>query len=198
MRVLLPGAGIFAVLGLMVAAQLSLPADLDLSAARLSVTRNAIVMENPHLTGFDARKREYSVTASRAVQALATPDEVRLEEIRAVVSMEGQGTANVTAHSGDYDNSAGTLQLFGGIAINSSEGYTLRMEDAAIDLKDGTMSSANPVAVTYGDSRTTGESISVTGGGHVIVLENGVRTTLMPPKRAVAGNGAGQEAKEQR
>ena len=184
MRVLLPVAGTLAVVIFAVATQFSLPTDLDISVARLSVTRNSIIMENPHLTGFDAKNREYTVSADRAVQALSAPDEVRLEDITALVKVEGQGSANVTAETGDYDNAAGTLKLFGGIAVDSSEGYTLRLEDADIDLKSGTMSSSNPVAVTYGDSRTTGEKISVSGGGHVIVLEEGVRTTLMPPKRA--------------
>lgn len=195
MRVLLPIAGGLAVVSFVVVTRLSLPSDLDLSIARLSVTRNSIIMDNPHLTGFDAKKREYTVSADRAIQALSSPDKVHLEEIKAVVKVEGQGTATVTADNGDYDNAAGTLKLTGGIAVDSSEGYTLRLEDADIDLKAGTMFSANPVAVTYEDSRTTGEKLSVTGGGQSIVLENSVRTTLMPPKRARPGAGK-QDAKE--
>jgi lipopolysaccharide export system protein LptC len=141
-------------------------------------------MDNPHLTGFDADKREYSVTADRAVQALADPNAVRLDEIVATVTTAGRGTATISAESGDYDNKETTLKLVGGIAVNSLGGYALRMTDADIDLRAGTMSSANPVTVRYATSSTTAGSISVSGGGQVIVLGGGVRTTLLPPKRA--------------
>jgi lipopolysaccharide export system protein LptC len=183
LRILLPAAGILAIVAFTVATKLALPGNIDLSMARLSVTRNSIIMDNPHMTGFDADKREYTVSADRAIQALTDPDAVRLEEIKATVTVQGQGTATITAESGDYDNKESTMQLYGGIAVNSTEGYTLRMSDADIDLRGGTMKSPNPVTVSYQDSKTTGQSISVTGGGKSIVLQGGVHTTLMPPKR---------------
>ena len=183
LRVALPLCGTVVIVGFIVATHFSLPANVDLSAARLSVTSNSIIMDNPHLTGFDADKREYSVRANRAIQQLTNPDAVRLEEITATVKVAGQGTATVTAAAGDYDNNESTLKLHGGIAVESSEGYALEMSDADIDLRGGTMASARPVTISYQDSTTTGGSISVSGGGQVIVLDGGVRTTLMPPKR---------------
>jgi lipopolysaccharide export system protein LptC len=143
-------------------------------------------MDNPHLTGFDADEREYSVQADRAIQALANPDRVRLEDIEANVTVPGQGTAKIAAEAGEYDNKDGTLRLEGGIAVDSSSGYALRMDGADIDLRGGTMSSSNPVSVRYQDSETTGQTISVTGGGRIITLQGDVRTTLMPPKRSAA------------
>jgi lipopolysaccharide export system protein LptC len=196
LRVLLPLAGGLVVLALGVVTRLGLPADLDLSMARLSVTRNSIIMDHPHLTGFDADKREYSVEAARAIQALTRPDQVRLEEIRATVTVAGQGTATIRAASGDYDNAATTLKLTGGIAVDSSQGYALTMQDADIDLRNGTMRSANPVTISYQDSRTSGQSISVTEGGQNIALEGGVTTILMPPKRAPAPAAPAEPAKE--
>lgn len=193
LRIALPLAGTVTVLALLAITRIGLPGDLDLSVARLSVTRNSIIMENPHMTGFDADKREYSVRADRAIQALTSPDQVRLEDITATVKVEGQGEATITAESGDYDNGAATLELHGGIAVESSDGYGLQMTGAAIDLRGGTMTSANPVTVTYEDSHTTGRSISVTGGGQVIKLEGGVRTVLMPPKREAAAAAGAEE-----
>jgi lipopolysaccharide export system protein LptC len=183
LRVLLPVGGALIVLAMVVSTRFALPVPLDLSLAKLSVTRNSIIMDNPHLTGFDRDRREYSVRADRAVQALTNPDAVRLESISATVKVAGQGEATITAGAGDYDNSTSALRLHGGIEVDSSEGYALRMQDASVDLRGGTMSSPNPVSVRYQDSETTGRSISVTGGGRIIVLEGSVRTTLMPPKR---------------
>jgi lipopolysaccharide export system protein LptC len=184
LRIGLPLAGVAAIF--VVATHFALPGSLDLSVANLSVTRNSIIMDNPHLTGFDADEREYSVQADRAIQALTNPDRVRLEEIEANVSVPGQGTAKITADAGEYDNKESTLRLEGGIAVDSSSGYALTMDGADIDLRGGTMSSSNPVSVRYQDSETTGQTISVTGGGRIITLEGGVRTTLMPPKRETA------------
>jgi lipopolysaccharide export system protein LptC len=186
LRVLLPLAGALVVLVFFAVTRLALPGDLDLTVAQLSVTRNSIIMDNPHLTGFDADRREYSVSADRAVQALTDPDKVDLEKIKALVTVTGQGTTEVAAESGSYDNAESALRLHGVIAVESSQGYGLRMNDAAIDFKAGTMSSPNPVTIRYQDSETSGDSIDVSGGGQVIVLEGGVRTTLMPPKRATA------------
>jgi lipopolysaccharide export system protein LptC len=184
LRIALPVSGSLVIAGFVIVTRLSLPGNIVLSAARLSVTSNSIIMENPHMTGFDADKREYSVKADRAIQQLTNPDAVRLEQITATVKVAGQGTATITAGSGDYDNTESTLKLHGGIAVESSEGYALKMSDADIDLRGGTLASVNPVTISYQDSTTTGESISVSGGGQVIVLDGGVRTTLMPPKRA--------------
>lgn len=186
LRVALPLAGASILLAFVGVTQFALPGALDLSVARLSVTRNSIIMENPHLTGFDADNREYSVEADRAIQALTSPSQVRLEDITARLRVPGQGTATIEAAAGDYDNTKSTLLLHGGIAVDSSEGYALRMTDADVDLRAGTMASSNPVTVSYEDSETTGQSLSVTRGGQLIVLEGGVRTVLMPPKRQPA------------
>jgi lipopolysaccharide export system protein LptC len=186
LRVLLPGAGVTILIALVIATQFSLPVGLDLAGARLSVTRNGIVMDNPHLTGFDRNNRQYALTADRAIQALTNPNAVRLEAIKARVSMQDRSSAVVTADSGDYDHKEQTLKLHGGVAVDSSDGYLLRMTGASIDLGAGTLASANPVAVLYEDSRTVGDSISVKKGGQIVVLQGNVRTTLMPPKRAQA------------
>ena len=186
LRIVLPLAGAAIIAIVFVATTFSLSMNVDIAGMELSVTPNGIVMDNPHLTGFDEEGRHYSVQADRAVQALANPDQVRLEDIAATVTVEGQGTATITAAAGDYDNSESTLTLQGDVAIDSSEGYALRMEDADIDLGAGTMASANPVTISYQDSSTVGDSLSVTGGGASIVLEGNVRTDIMPPKRETA------------
>ena len=186
LRVLLPVTGVAIIGALALVTQIGLPGDLDLSAAQLSVTRNSIIMDNPRITGFDEDKREYTVSADRAVQPLLNPQKVMLEAIDAKVTVAGQGTATITAQSGNYDNTDGTLVLNGPISMKSSQGYVLNMTGADVDLKAGTMSSQSPVSVGYQDSSTTGQSLSVTQGGELIVLDGGVRTTLMPPRRAAA------------
>lgn len=186
LRILLPSAGGLAVLAFAGIAQFKLPENLDLSAARLSVTPSSIIMDRPHLKGFDEKNQEYSVQADRAVQALANPNAVSLEKIIATIGKAGKVGATITAESGDYDRGKSTMQLHGAISVDSPEGYSVRMTDADIDLGAGTMVSPNPVTVTYGRHKTTGKTIAVAGGGDSIILQGDVRTTLIPEKRAPA------------
>lgn len=195
LRVLLPAAGLAAVAVFFALTHLGLPGDLDLSAARLSITPNAVIMERPNITGFDGDRREYSVVAERAIQPLLNPDQVRLEAIEARIGIAGEGPTIVTAASGAYDHTARTLRLEGGIAVDNPAGYALRMTDADIDFAARTMQSANPVTVIYGDGRTVGQRFVATDSGKRILFEGGVSTTVMPPKRD-AGSSASQENAE--
>jgi lipopolysaccharide export system protein LptC len=183
LRFLLPLLGLSAIGVFFVLTQISLPGDIDLGVARLSVTRNSIIMDSPRLTGFDRDGREYSLSADRAVQALASPDQVRLESIDARLAAAGHGAATIKAEAGDYDHGKSTLILHGDIVIDSAEGYALRMRDAHIDFKAGTLTSPNPVSVGYAGSEIVGQRFGVSQGGKVLLFEGGVRTILMPPKR---------------
>jgi len=192
LRVLLPLAGCLAVAAFVVKAHLSFPGDMDLSAASLSVTRNSVIMDRPHMTGFDGDRREYSLLANRAIQPLLTPAQVRLEGIEAKITATGRGTTTITAESGDYDHEKSFLRLHGAIVVDAADGYRLRMVGADVDFAAETMLSEKPVAIGYGESEITGERLSVAEGGKRIIVEGRVRTVLMPPKRATPVAGGAQ------
>ena len=59
LRILLPAMGVAGIAAIFALTRLGLPLDLDLSAARLSITPNAVIMEHPNLTGFDGERREW-------------------------------------------------------------------------------------------------------------------------------------------
>lgn len=191
LRVLLPLAGLLAVGGFVVKAHLGFPGNIDLTAASLSVTKNSIIMDHPHVTGFGGDNRGYSVSATRAIQPLNNPQQVRLEDITAKVSSAVQGETNITAEAGDYDHEKSTLQLLGAIAVDSAEGYRLRMTDANVDFGAGTMVTGNPVSIGYGDGKITGDRMSVSNNGKTIIVEGNVKTVLMPPKRTAPPTAAG-------
>ena len=183
LRVVLPLGACFAVAAFFVKVDLGLPGDLDLSAASLSVTRNSIIMDNPHLTGFAGDGREYSLSADRAIQPLTNPGQVRLEEIEAKITTAGRGTTSVTAETGDYDHEKSSIKLLGPIQVHSADGYKLNMIDADVDFSAGTLVTDHPVSIGYADSEVAGNRLSVGDGGKHIVIEGDVRTVLMPPKR---------------
>lgn len=183
MRVVLPIASVIAITGFFLKAHFSFPVDIDLSSARLSVTRNAVIMEGPHLTGFDGDSREYSMSAKRAIQPLTSPQQVRLEEIEAKVTETQQGSTTIAAEAGEYDHRQRTMSLLGNVLIDSAEGYRLKMAGADVDFAAQTMLTDRPIVIGYGDSEIAGDRLSVSDGGKRIVIEGRVRTILMPPKR---------------
>jgi lipopolysaccharide export system protein LptC len=193
LRVLLPLAGLLAVAGFVVKTHYGFPGDVDLSAASLSVTKNSIIMDRPHLTGFGGDKRGYSLSADRAIQPLNNPGQVRLEDITAKVTAVDQGETSITAEAGDYDHEKKTLQLLGAIAVDSAEGYRLRMTDAHVDFGAGTLVTNNPVSIGYGDSEITGQRMTASKGGKTIVVEGNVRSVVMPPKRPATPNAPAAE-----
>jgi len=182
LRILLPLAGVVGIAAFVVLTRLGLPGALDLSSARLSITPNAVIMEQPNLSGFDGDGHEYTVRAARAIQPLSSPEQVRLEEISATLTATGQGVTTVSAASGKYDHRERTLRLEGGIAVKSAQGYALRMTDVDIDFRAGSMQSDNPVTVTYADSKITAERFLATEGGRRLLFEGRVRTVVTPPK----------------
>ncbi len=183
LRVLLPLIGLASIAGFVVVTRFSFPAGLDLDMARLSVTRNSIIMDRPHLTGFDRHHREYTVAARRAIQPLLNPGQVRLEDLEAKFESSEGGMTTVTAEAGDYDHNKNTLKLYGAIVANSPDGYVLHMTDADVDFATGTMATDNPIQADYEQSSLSGKRLSVEDGGKLIVVEGDVRTVVMPPKR---------------
>ena len=183
LRVVLPIASVVAVTGFFLKAHFSFPVDIDLSSARLSVTKNAVIMEGPHLTGFDGDSREYSMSAKRAIQPLTSPQQVRLEEIEAKVTETEKGSTTIAAEVGEYDHKQRTISLLGNVIIDSAEGYRLRMAGADVDFEAQTMLTDRPIVIGYGDSEIAGDRLSVSDGGKLIVIEGRVRTILMPPKQ---------------
>lgn len=183
LRLLLPAAGVLAVAGLFALTRLGLPIPVNLSSAGLNITSEAVIMEQPRLTGFDGDNREYAVSAARAIQPLATANRLNLEEIEATITVVGQGVTTIRSGSGLYDHSARTLRLEDGITVNNVGGYALSLIDADIDFGAGTMRSDKRVTVTYADSEVTAERFLATENGKHLIFDGSVRTTVLPPKR---------------
>ncbi len=187
LRFLLPASGITALAALSLASWIAAPAPYEITVADKYVSFDGIVMDRPTLTGYDKQNRRYKVSADKAIQKITNPNEVRLNDISAEVTLPDQGSATITAGGGDYDNSSATLKLIGGIRVDSSMGYQVSLKNAEIDLQAGTLVSHNPVTVRYQDSEITGDTMSVTDGGKRIVIEGRVESNLMPPKRDTQG-----------
>ena len=148
------------------------------SFGKIEIQSNALVMDAPKVSGFSGTHQSYELSAQRATQSLENPKVVTLETIAARLGLESDATANVGAGRGIYDSQHETLRLQDGISIKTANGYQATLEDANVDLKNGTFASDHPIELRSSDSTIRGNKIEISDGGRRIMVTQGVSMTL--------------------
>jgi lipopolysaccharide export system protein LptC len=187
LRKALPLSCVAILAGVVVLARMSIPEGLDLSIARTTISNGAVVMHEPRLTGFDKQNRSYRVSAETASQKLTSPDEVELTKVVADIHAPDRGEITIVAGGGILDNSEDRLSLYDGVEVESADGYRILLEDVEVHTKEQRLASDSPVTVIYSEGQTTADSLRVTEGGKLVVLEGRVRTTYTAPNQPAAG-----------
>jgi len=187
LKVILPLAAVAAV-GLFFATFRMIPSDLAslISLAGVDVESGSVIMNKPQISGFEGTRRAYQVKADRAVQNLDNPKVVTFEEIDARIGMDGDGTATLGAGTGVYDGNADTLVLKERIAVRTTTGYEALLEEAAIDLKKGSMVSSRPIELRTNEGIIRANEVEVSERGKKIEFRKGVSVTYMPPGETFA------------
>lgn len=126
------------------------PLEASVEEAATILQKDELVMQNPKLNGF-SEGRAYEVLAERAIQKVATPDIVDLEQLEARISDEEERWAHITAEGGRFNQSQETLALDGAVSVTSSLGYGLNTEQVEIEMKKGYMKTLSPVAIQSKD-----------------------------------------------
>lgn len=189
LKILLPVFGILiivAIIGALFVRQFILP---DLDIVNITVNDGKLVMENPNLNGRDQKERSYNLRASRAVQDAANPAVVELEQISASLPMENDVRANISAGLGVYDADVKTLRLREEIQVETSDGMTINLKDADVDIKNGTLQTDSPIVATSKQADITSSSLFVEDNGKRMIFEGKVRMVLRPKEfRKADGN----------
>jgi lipopolysaccharide export system protein LptC len=157
----------------------------DFGSVRIEEGR--LVMDNPKLSGVDSNRRPFSLAADRALQDSEKPARIAMEKLSASLPISDTGTAEIHAQEGLYDADEKTLQLGGGISVSTSEGWSVKLTDASIDIDSGKMQTANPVEVDTGRLRLTADSMAVENEGKTVIFAKRVRLTIMPFDKAATG-----------
>jgi len=171
--------GIVAVFGISIATNLVPNVELTMDSSLIEDGR--VVMKNPKMKGVDKQNRNFEVIATRAITDLANPAEVELEGIDAKVPVNAKTFADVKADRGFYNNTKEVLILRDNVRMSGARGMDIRLEDAHIDMKSGTLVSDKPVKVTSERADISANTISVENNGEKIVFTDRVRMTITQP-----------------
>lgn len=164
---------------------------LPVQVGDVVISNTKITMEAPRLSGYTPDKRAYELTAKAAAQDLKNPTLVELRDMLAKVEMQDNVTVTMTAASGLYDTKDSKLKLNESIVLQSSSGYEAHLSDADVDIRKGTVTSENPVAVKLLNGDLNAQRLSITEQGASVLFHGGVSMNLM------LGNGkAGQAPAE--
>ncbi len=179
LKILLPVSGAVIVAGIGLTMLVSaLTPGFDLGSVQLS--SDGIVMDNPHISGHDAKNRSYEVTADRAVQSITDPKQVKLENISARINLGDGAWAAFTAGTGRYNGNNEHLSLDDRIAVETSDGYHATLKAAEIDLRGGTISSDTPIVFSSREATIKAGTLAVDENGRAIVFSDGVTMTINP------------------
>ena len=178
LRWLFPGVGVLILVG-MIGLVVLFNLLGTFGAANLMLTSEGLVMDQPELSGHDG-ERSYKVTARRAIQRLTDPRIIDLETIKADINLSKDQSADIVALKGIYNNADETLRLYEGIQIIWSEGYTVELDDIDVDLKDGAMSTSNPVTIVSEKGQITGGKLFYDQDNGLVRFTDGVKMTLNP------------------
>jgi lipopolysaccharide export system protein LptC len=181
LKFVLPAIALGAVVAFWATARI-IPGDLAslVASAGIDPKTNSVVMDKPHISGFEGTRRAYEVRAETAVQGLGDPKVVTFKGIVGRFGMEDGGTATVNAAIGVYDGNHNTLMLKQGITLTTTSGYSGRFTDAAIDLGKGTMTTSNPMEFAMTAGKVAANALDVRDSGKRVIFSNGVSVTYLP------------------
>jgi lipopolysaccharide export system protein LptC len=157
---------------------------LPLDAGRLVVSGTKITMEAPHLAGFTRDGRPYDLTARAAAQDITNPGVLELKDVRAHVAMQDQAVIELRAAAGLYDTKADAIVLKTDVTLTSTAGYTVRLNEAKVDIKTNKIVSEMPVEVTLSNGTINANRLEVSDNGDTMRFENGVEVYLVPQTAA--------------
>ncbi|MBV2142307.1 LPS export ABC transporter periplasmic protein LptC [Falsochrobactrum sp. TDYN1] len=145
-----------------------------------------LVMTSPQLNGYTKDNRPYSMVATKAVQDAKNSGVISLEGISAQLPVGDEGSAQVEAASGVYDNANGRLQLDKDFTVTTDNGLHAVLRSADVNLKSGQVTTDEPVDIRNGTTQIKADSMQIRDSGKVLIFENKVRVVI--DGSAVSGN----------
>lgn len=152
-------------------------------------------MRNASYEGFNQKDgSSYIFRAQKAVTDLIGSKPIDLFGISGNLTQKDGIATAIKAVQGKFDRKTGRLVLTNGIDVQSTNGMSVKLSDAEIMTKEGTIRSDNPVAVKFPAGTLNGNKILVRQKQREVVFSDGVLARLVPQKSKPE---AGQQAKRE-
>jgi lipopolysaccharide export system protein LptC len=198
LRIILPAIALVAIGALWATARV-IPGDLAslVAMSGIDVKSNSVIMQHPHISGFEGTRRAYEVRADSATQNLDDPKVVTFHQIVGRFGLDQAGEATVNAATGIYNGNNNTLLLRDGVNLNTTNGYAGALADAKIDLGQGTMTSDKPIEFSSSDGSIRANAVTVTERGKHVLFTNGVSVKFLPPDNVFSGQPPDPQAIQQ-
>lgn len=153
-----------------------LPENLTIQSA--TIEDGKIVMESPAIAGRNDDGISYSMTAARALQDIADPNMISLENVKAAMPMSKDVIARVVASAGIFDRASDRMQLTAPFDVNLSNGLTAKFQSANMDIKAGTLDTPDTITISTPEASIVADSMKITDKGKTITFIGGVRVDL--------------------
>ena len=140
----------------------------------LVVSGTTVTMEQPRLSGFTRDARAYELIAEKAIQDLTKPDFVALHNIRAKVDMQDKSTVQMSARNGLYNSKNETLKLENDIFLSSSAGYSGKLSEALVNIRDSHVVSDKPVELDLLQGTLNANRLEILESGDLVRFHGGV------------------------
>lgn len=146
----------------------------NISIAGASIEDGKIVMQKPAIAGRNADGINYSMLAEKALQDIKNPNMITLKTIKAAMPVS-DGVAHVTAISADFDRAADTLKMTEPFTVTLDNGLRAEFKGAFMDIKGGSLTTQQPVAIFKGAASIVAQSLKMTDKGTVIEFDGQVK-----------------------
>jgi lipopolysaccharide export system protein LptC len=112
--------------------------------------------------------------AEKALQDIKNPNMITLKNIKAAMPAS-DGVAHVQALSADYDRAADTLKMTEPFTVTLDNGLRAQFKSAFMDIKGGSLTTQEPVAIFKGLASIVAQSLKMTDKGTVIEFDGQVK-----------------------
>lgn len=176
LRILVPAVAVGAVAVAFLAMRGGSETDLPVDFAAVRVDPEAIVIEQPRLTGYQQGGEAYELTADRGFQRADNQDFLALENVAATYELPGGATAFFTAPIGGYNSTTSFMTLSGGLTMRLDTGLEARLEELTVDVPNGLIASNRPFELVNGALTVRGNTLEMREDG--VRVTGGVTTIL--------------------
>lgn len=158
----------------------------------IGVNGSSVVMDSPKLSGYRAGQGTYLIQAKKAEQDIAVKNIVNLTGLDGKLTQEDGRWASINAGSGQLDTESQSLLLSDRIIVRADGGYRAVLDDAAVNMRAGSVRTDKPVKVDMFNGSLAAERMTITESGRAMAFEGGVklRVILGVPSGPLPGNDA--------